>query len=91
MEDDWRVGAIAAYLERFPPGFKVCAIQIYKECINTDGTNPKIQESRAIGQIMAEMKGWKKCTPYRSEKFGKQKGWIKVENAEAQSIDELPF
>ena len=91
MEDDWRVGAIAAYLEKFPPGFKVCAIQIYKECINTDGTNPKIQESRAIGQIMAEMKGWKKCTPYRSEKFGKQKGWIKVENAEAQSIDELPF
>lgn len=91
MEDDWRVGAISAYLERFPPGFKVCAIQIYKECVNTDGGNPKIQESRAIGQIMNKMNGWKKCSTYRTDKYGKQKGWIKTENSEVQSIDELPF
>lgn len=91
MEDDWRVGAIAAYLEHFPLGFKVCAVQIYKECINPDGPPPKIQESRAIGQIMSEMQGWKKCTPFRSEKFGKQKGWVKVENEKALSSDDLPF
>ena len=91
MEDDWRVGAISAYLERFPPGFKVCAIQIYKECVNIDGGNPKIQESRAIGQIMNKMNGWKKCSTYRTDKYGKQKGWIKTENSEVQSIDELPF
>ena len=92
MEDDWRVGAIAAYLERFPPGFKVCAIQIYKECINPDGGNPpKIQESRAIGQIMNKMPGWEKCNPFRTEKFGKQKGWMKTKIEEASSIDELPF
>ena len=92
MEDDWRVGAIAAYLERFPPGFKVCAIQIYKECINPDGSNPpKIQESRAIGQIMNKMPGWEKCNPFRTEKFGKQKGWMKTKIDEASSVDELPF
>lgn len=92
MEDDWRVGAIAAYLERFPPGFKVCAIQIYKECINPDGGNPpKIQESRAIGQIMNKMQGWEKCSTFRTEKFGKQKGWVKVETEKAQSVNELPF
>lgn len=92
MEDDWRVGAIAAYLERFPPGFKVCAIQIYKECINPDGGNPpKIHESRAIGQIMNKMPGWEKCNPFRTEKFGKQKGWMKTKSEEASSVDELPF
>ena len=62
MEDDWRVGAISAYLEHFPIGYKVCAIQIYKECVNTDGPPPKIQESRAIGQIMGKMVGWEKCS-----------------------------
>lgn len=91
MEDDWRVGAISAYLEHFPIGYKVCAIQIYKECVNTDGPPPKIQESRAIGQIMGKMVGWEKCTPFRSDKYGKQKGWIKVTDIVTQNVDELPF
>lgn len=92
MEDDWRVGAIAAYLEHFPIGAKVCAIQIYRDCIDTENKNPpKIQESRAIGQIMNKMPGWEKCNPYRSEKYGKQKGWMKSASVDIQTADELPF
>ena len=92
MEDDWRVGAIAAYLEHFPIGAKVCAIQIYRDCIDTENKNPpKIQESRAIGQIMNKMPGWEKCSTYRTDKYGKQKGWMKSASVDIQTADELPF
>lgn len=92
MEDDWRVGAITSYLEHFMPGTKVCAVQIYRECVNPDSGNPpKIQESRAIGQIMNRVPGWEKCNSYRTDKYGKQKGWVKVSSVDATSIDDLPF
>ena len=94
MEDDWRVGAIASWLEKKPHGTKVCAIQIYRECLSIDGNAPppKIQESRAIGQIMSRMDGWKKCSAYRTEDYGKQKGWIKTKVFEEDaSTDQLPF
>lgn len=93
MEDDWRVGKIAAFLDRFPVGAKVCAIQIYKECLNPDSTvNPKPYESREIGQIMAKAEGWEKCgSRFYADKYGQQRGWIKVGEAKATSVDELPL
>lgn len=93
MEDDWRVGKIFSYLERLNPGSKVCAIQIYKDCLFPDSTNaPKPFESREIGQIMSKMEGWEKLqVQFRSDKYGKQRGWIKKEDAKVSSIDELPF
>lgn len=93
MEDDWRVGKIFSYLERLNPGSKVCAIQIYKDCLFPDSTNaPKPFESREIGQIMSKMEGWEKLqVQFRSDKYGKQRGWIKKEDAKVSSVDELPF
>lgn len=93
MEDDWRVGKIFSYLERLNPGTKVCAIQIYKDCLFPDSTNaPKPFESREIGQIMSKMEGWEKLqVQFRSDKYGKQRGWIKKEDAKVSSVDELPF
>lgn len=93
MEDDWRVGKIFSYLERLNPGSKVCAIQIYKDCLFPDSTNaPKPFESREIGQIMSKMEGWEKLqVQFRSDKYGKQRGWIKKEDAKVSSADELPF
>ena len=93
MEDDWRVGKILAYLEHFAPGSKISAIQIYKECLYPDsGANPKMFESREIGQIMQKMKGWEKMSKsFRADKYGQQRGWIKKEEATVTSADELPF
>lgn len=93
MEDDWRVGKIFSYLERLNPGSKVCAIQIYKDCLFPDSTNaPKPFESREIGQIMSKMEGWEKLqVQFRSDKYGKQRGWIKKEDAKVSSVEELPF
>lgn len=93
MEDDWRVGKISSYLERFAPGEKVCAIQIYKECLNPDSTtNPKPYESREIGQIIGKISGWEKSSArFYTEKYGQQRGWIKTEQSKVSSVDELPF
>lgn len=93
MEDDWRVGKIFSYLEHFTPGTKLCALQIYKECLYPDAINgPKPFESREIGQIMSKMEGWEKLqVQFRSDKYGKQRGWIKNEDAKVSSEDELPF
>lgn len=93
MEDDWRVGKIAAYLEHFAPGAKICAIQIYKECLFPDsGVTPKPYESREIGQIMSKMDGWEKMkSSFRADNYGVQRGWIKTRLSEIASSDELPF
>lgn len=93
MEDDWRVGKIAQYLEHFDLGTKICAVQIYREALFPDSTSgPKIFESREIGQIMNKMKGWEKVkSQFRTEKYGQQRGWIKAEDATISSAEELPF
>lgn len=93
MEDDWRVGKIESFLTHFPPGGKVCAIEIYKECLNPDSSNnPKPYESREIGQIMAKMKGWEKLNSrYYADKYGQQRGWIKTAESKVEASEELPF
>jgi predicted P-loop ATPase len=93
MEDDWRVGKIASYLEHFVPGAKICAIQIYKECLYPESSaGPKPYESREIGQIIGKIDGWEKLpSRYYAEKYGQQRGWIKNENAKVSNADELPF
>lgn len=93
MEDDWRVGKITSYLEHFVPGTKICAIQIYKECLYPDSSNgPKPYESREIGQIIGKIDGWDKLSSrYYADKYGQQRGWVKTENAKITNADELPF
>ena len=93
MEDDWRVGKITAYLEHLPVGFKVCAIQLYKDCLYPDtGANPKMHESREIGQIMAKMPGWvRTSSKFYADKYGQQRGWVKTETAAISAEEELPF
>lgn len=97
MEDDWRVGKIADYLEDMTPGTRVCAYQIFIECLYPDsGARPKSNDSRAIGQIMAKMDGWESCGIRQTNKFGKQRCWAKSGGNEqiAMSVNEegdLPF
>ena len=93
MEDDWRVGKIMSYLDHFVVGSKVCAIQIYKECICPDSSvNPKPYESREIGQIVSRIPGWEKLpSRFYADKYGQQRGWVKKAESKASSADELPF
>lgn len=93
MEDDWRVGKIMSYLDHFMVGAKICAIQIYKECLAPDSNNnPKPYESREIGQIVSKIPGWEKLpSRFYADKYGQQRGWIKVKESKAESLDDLPF
>lgn len=97
MEDDWRVGKMADYLESLPKGEKVCAYQIFIECLYPDSpVKPKANDSRAIGQIMARMDGWESCGIRKTDKFGRQRCWVKSSGGEqiAMSVDtseDLPF
>lgn len=97
MEDDWRIGKIGAYLDTFSEGDKVCAVQIFKECLNPDNPiNPKMQDSRAIGQIMAKVDGWKKVGMARTSKYGVQRCWEKCIHADivkntVETAFDLPF
>lgn len=97
MEDDWRVGKMADWLERFDVGEKVCAIQIFMNCLYPDSpVRPKQNDSRAIGQIMAKMKGWESCGAQRTSEYGTQRCWVKKERSErivkAEDLPgDLPF
>lgn len=97
MEDDWRVGKIADYLELFGTGEKVCAYQIFIECLYPDSSiKPKSNDSRVIGQIMAKMDGWTACGIRKTDKYGRQRCWEKTGSGEQismslHSAEELPF
>ena len=92
MEDDWRVGKMADWLEMFNPGEKVCAYQIFIECLYPDSSaRPKQNDSRAIGQIMAKMDGWESCGIKKTDKYGKQRCWVKSGSGEQMSVEDLPF
>jgi predicted P-loop ATPase len=95
MEDDWRVGKIESYLARFNVGEKVCALQIWRECLYPDSTQmPKMSESRAVGQIMAKMEGWEKCPNLqRTQNYGHQRCWQKAKESRYWSMegDDLPL
>ena len=95
MEDDWRVGKIEEFLEAMGFGEKVCALQLYKECLYPDSpVSPKNSESRTIGQIMTRMDGWEFCGVQRTTKYGKQRCWKKTFSEQVDitdSPDDLPF
>lgn len=92
-QDDWRVGAITSYLEKFVPGTKICTIQIFKECLYPSSeVGPKPVESREIGNIMAKMTGWERVgKPFYAASYGRQRGWVKTASAPVTSDDDFPF
>ena len=83
LVEDWRPGAVEAYLERFRTGDRVCAIQIYQNALMLPGDRvnptPTVRESYEIGQMVAKVPGWVRLqNSVRFETYGKQKGWQKV-------------
>ena len=86
MADDWRVGAIGAYLETKEVGELVCAKEIMNKALSPSIENPKdptMRDSKEIGQIMNKhYPEWAKVGQKRTKNFGNQKCWQKMQNAD---------
>ena len=86
LEDDWRVGAIQAYLEKKPIGTRVCIRELRQFVVHPTDNNLKDdkKESRDIGIMLDREPGWeslgsKKARPTKCGKeYGAQYCWEKI-------------
>ena len=81
MEDDWRVGAIEAYLEAKDPGAYVCVRELKREALYKDADapwEPTRKESSEICQIMDNMPGWERAGRITFQDYGRQRCWKKT-------------
>lgn len=86
MQDDWRVGAVAAFLERKNQGEFTCVREIMHRALSPNPDFPKdptLAESKDIGRILNKMPDWERSGIRKVGAFGKQQSWKKVgENME---------
>lgn len=83
MQDDWRVGAIQAFLDRKLPGEVTCVREIAHRALSSNPDFPKepsLVESKEIGLIMNKQPGWEKSKqPKVCGAYGRQRCWVKKE------------
>lgn len=81
MEEDWRVGAIEAYLEEKDPGCYVCVRELKHDALYKNAAEaswePTRRESLDISQIMDKMPDWERAGVIRFTGYGKQRSWKK--------------
>lgn len=93
MQDDWRVGAIMAFLERKNPGELTCVREVAHRALSANLDFPKeptLVESKDIGAIITRLPGWEKVGNKRMGNYGVQRCWIKKEGFPAVKAEE-PF
>lgn len=99
-QDDWRIGAIEAYLARKPLNAFVCVKEIMEKVLSPDKEhpqNPSPRDSKDIGIIMSKMDGWEKVSQRQYvPEYGQQRGWVKtsamaIESTIAEEIGDLPY
>lgn len=92
MQDDWRVGAIQAFLERKLPGELTCVREVCHRALSPNPDFPKeptLAESKDIGRILNKLDGWERCSsPRRVGMYGSQRCWVKKET---EIDEEDPF
>jgi len=94
MQDDWRVGAIDAYLERKLPGELTCVRELFHRALSPNPDIPKepsLVESKDVGKILNRMKDWERVGVRKIGNYGKQNCWRKRDDAQTQSQSDLPF
>ena len=99
MQDDWRAGAIAAFLDMKAKGERTCVRELCHRALSPNPDfphDPGLIESKDIGMIMNKMPGWKRIGSVNFAKYGKQRAWEKVEStaipvSQDNDPDELPF
>lgn len=94
MQDDWRVGAIQAFLERKLPGELTCVREVCHRALSPNPDFPKepsLAESKDIGRILNKLPGWERVNGARNVGlYGKQKCWRKTEDKSSERPDK-PF
>ena len=92
-QDDWRVGAISAFLERKLPGELTCVREVFHRALSPNPDFPKeptLVESKDVGAIITRLPDWERCGQKRMALYGSQRCWIKKEGAYAPKPDK-PF
>ena len=80
MQDDWRVGAIQAFLDRKNPGELTCVREVCHRALSPNPDFPKepsLAESKDIGRILNKLKDWERVGSRSVGSYGKQKCWRK--------------
>lgn len=92
-QDDWREGAIRAYLENKAPGDIVCIRELTNKALANGGIghDPTVVESKDLGMLMSRMDDWTLVGAKRYAEYGVQRSWQKSMLAEDNTINELPF
>lgn len=94
MQDDWRVGAISAFLEKKAEGELTCIREICHKALSPNPDFPKepsLIESKDIGMIMNKMPGWERIGTRRVGSYGSQKSWKKVKTEPVQKAETAPL
>ncbi len=76
MEDDWRIGAIAVYLESMKqdPRSTVSVIELWHTALGEpEESKPTRRDSIEITQILESMEGWHRASRAVMTRWGKQK------------------
>ena len=94
-QDDWREGAIRAYLEEKSVGDCVCIRELTNKALAKEGVghDPTIIESKDIGMMMARFDGWQLIGNKRYSEYGVQRSWQKTTPTlrDDDMQEELPF
>ena len=95
-QDDWREGAIEAYLSTKAPGEFVCIRELTQKALAIGGVghDPSVVESKDLGMIMSRFDDWEKSGLHYYTEYGRQRSWQKTESKFTEikaSDDELPF
>lgn len=87
MQDDWRVGAIQAFLDKKAPGELTCIREVCHRALSPNPDFPKepsLVESKDIGKILNRAIGWERVGVRKIGNYGKQNCWRKLEDQEAK-------
>ena len=82
MPEDTKAGMIEAWLEETQEEY-VCSKMIFCEALGHEGDDPKPWELREINSIMNQsVTGWTPIATHRFTKYGSQRGWKRVTDAD---------
>lgn len=91
MQDDWRVGAIKAFLDRKNPGELTCVREVCHMALSPNPDFPKeptLAESKDLGRVLNKLKDWERCkNPRKVGMYGMQRCWVKKGEATSPAPD----
>ena len=95
-QDDWREGAIEAYLADKDVGDYICIRELTNKALAKDGLghDPTVVESKDLGMIMTRFDEWEKVGRHYFAEYGQQRSWQKTAKGkltESNEQFELPF